>query len=58
MHAGLNTICANEKHEVAQYDALRWVAPEDGGRLRAWQLGLTGYPLVDAAMTQLCAFHI
>ncbi|WP_420138869.1 cryptochrome/photolyase family protein [Sphingomonas sp.] len=39
-----------------KYDALRWrtgrAAEED---LRAWQRGLTGYPIVDAGMRQLWA---
>ncbi|XP_028306298.1 uncharacterized protein LOC114465469 [Gouania willdenowi] len=33
------------------YKALRWSS--DGGRLKAWQRGKTGFPLVDAAMRQL-----
>ena len=34
-----------------QYDALPWrQAPED---FKAWQLGMTGYPFVDAGMRQL-----
>jgi deoxyribodipyrimidine photo-lyase len=37
----------------AQYDRLEWrEAPDE---LRAWQDGLTGYPVVDAAMRQLKA---
>lgn len=35
------------------YDAQRWTPDPDGKLLKAWQQGRTGYPLVDAAMTQL-----
>ena len=37
-----------------QYDSQRWCGGEEGAkRLHAWQRGVTGYPLVDAAMRQL-----
>ena len=35
------------------YDQQRWTPDPDGKLLKAWQQGQTGYPLVDAAMTQL-----
>mmetsp|Transcript_10509 Transcript_10509/g.17472 ORF Transcript_10509/g.17472 Transcript_10509/m.17472 type:complete len:693 (-) Transcript_10509:35-2113(-) len=37
------------------YDETRWVEPEDEykRRLRAWQRGMTGYPMVDAGMREL-----
>jgi deoxyribodipyrimidine photolyase len=35
------------------YDTQRWTLDPDGKLLKAWQQGQTGYPLVDAAMTQL-----
>ncbi|WP_431819952.1 cryptochrome/photolyase family protein [Burkholderia sp. F1] len=35
----------------AQFDAMPWRS--DPGALRAWQRGLTGYPLVDAGMREL-----
>ncbi len=38
------------------YDRIRWVSDEDGTMSRllaAWCAGRTGYPIVDAAMTQL-----
>ena len=39
------------------YDKTRWVSPPDEAarRLKAWQKGLTGYPLVDAGMRELWA---
>ncbi|WGS40840.1 DNA photolyase family protein [Burkholderia sp. JSH-S8] len=37
----------------AQFDAMPWRSDPDG--LRAWQRGLTGYPLVDAGMRELWA---
>ena len=39
----------------AHYDRTRWVEPEAEytRRLRAWQRGQTGYPLVDAGMREL-----
>jgi deoxyribodipyrimidine photo-lyase len=37
------------------YDATEWVSPpeEAARRLRAWQRGVTGYPIVDAGMREL-----
>ena len=39
----------------AHYDSTRWVEPpsEYQRRLRAWQRGMTGYPIVDAGMREL-----
>jgi len=37
----------------SEYDALEWAHDPDG--LQAWKDGLTGYPIVDAAMRQLKA---
>ena len=41
------------------YDTTRWISDEDEGeylrRLRSWQRGRTGYPLVDAGMRELYA---
>ena len=44
----------NEQQRLRNCVPPRW-APA-GASLRAWQLGLTGYPLVDAAMRQLWAW--
>ena len=35
------------------YDGLEW--DDDADRLRAWQAGMTGYPIVDAGMRELAA---
>lgn len=35
-----------------RFDAFPWRTP-DGAKLRAWQRGLTGYPIVDAGMREL-----
>ncbi len=35
----------------ARFDRLDW--REDAGQLRAWQRGLTGYPIIDAGMREL-----
>uniref|UniRef100_A0A7S4MND8 Photolyase/cryptochrome alpha/beta domain-containing protein n=1 Tax=Odontella aurita TaxID=265563 RepID=A0A7S4MND8_9STRA len=36
------------------YDSTEWVEREEGNkRLRAWKRGMTGYPIVDAAMREL-----
>jgi deoxyribodipyrimidine photo-lyase len=37
----------------AEFARFRWAEDPDGARLRAWQRGLTGYPIVDAGMRQL-----
>lgn len=37
----------------AKFDAMRW--RQDRSALRAWQRGLTGYPLIDAGMRELWA---
>jgi len=39
------------------YDRTAWVSPpeEAARRLKAWQKGLTGYPIVDAGMRELYA---
>lgn len=45
-----------EKHGRAKYDALPWRTKNDAAAdLKAWQLGRTGYPIVDAGMRQLWA---
>ncbi|MFY8085998.1 MAG: FAD-binding domain-containing protein, partial [Rubrivivax sp.] len=36
-------------------DGLREGGPEDRQRLQAWCSGMTGYPMFDACMRQLCA---
>ncbi|MFH1499545.1 MAG: deoxyribodipyrimidine photo-lyase [Verrucomicrobiota bacterium] len=36
-----------------KFEAFPWAADPDGARLRAWQRGLTGYPVVDAGMREL-----
>lgn len=38
-----------------KYSQLKW--EENGAYLEAWQRGLTGFPLVDAAMRQLNSLH-
>ena len=40
------------RHEFARFP---WAADADGSRLRSWQRGQTGYPIVDAGMRQLWA---
>jgi deoxyribodipyrimidine photo-lyase len=40
----------------AEFARFRWADDPGGTRLRAWQRGLTGYPIVDAGMRQL--WHI
>ena len=37
----------------AEFAKFPWAADADGAKLRAWQRGQTGYPLVDAGMRQL-----
>jgi deoxyribodipyrimidine photo-lyase len=37
----------------ADFAAFRWAEDPAGAKLRAWQLGRTGYPIVDAGMRQL-----
>ncbi len=36
-----------------EYAAFPWAKDPDGGKLRAWQRGCTGYPIVDAGMREL-----
>ena len=38
-----------------EFGRFRWAADPGGRRLRAWQRGETGYPIVDAAMRQLAS---
>tara|TARA_R110002020_G_scaffold34066_7_gene103436 strand:+ start:20632 stop:22092 length:1461 start_codon:yes stop_codon:yes gene_type:complete len=40
-----------EKNHSAKFDAFPWIADERV--LKAWQKGLTGYPIVDAGMREL-----
>jgi deoxyribodipyrimidine photo-lyase len=40
-----------ERNFQSRFDPLRW--RKDGRGLRAWQRGLTGYPIVDAGMREL-----
>jgi deoxyribodipyrimidine photo-lyase len=42
---------AKHEHQERYRDTLRW--DHDDEKLRAWQVGRTGYPLVDAGMRQL-----
>ncbi|MEO6874071.1 MAG: deoxyribodipyrimidine photo-lyase [Opitutaceae bacterium] len=37
----------------AEFARFPWAEDAAGGKLRAWQQGLTGYPIVDAGMRQL-----
>jgi deoxyribodipyrimidine photo-lyase len=37
----------------ADFAAFPWASDPGGSKLRAWQRGLTGYPIVDAGMRQL-----
>ncbi|MFT3780562.1 MAG: deoxyribodipyrimidine photo-lyase [Nibricoccus sp.] len=37
----------------SQFEAFPWAADPKGAKLKAWQRGLTGYPIVDAGMRQL-----
>lgn len=39
----------------ADFEKFRWAEDADGKKLRAWQRGRTGYPIVDAGMRQLYA---
>ncbi|MFT3870823.1 MAG: deoxyribodipyrimidine photo-lyase [Nibricoccus sp.] len=36
-----------------QFEKFAWADDRDGAKLRAWQQGQTGYPIVDAGMRQL-----
>lgn len=36
-----------------EFDGFPWAEDADGAKLRAWQRGRTGYPIVDAGMRQL-----
>lgn len=36
-----------------QFEKFAWAKDHDGSKLRAWQQGQTGYPIVDAGMRQL-----
>lgn len=36
-----------------EFEAFGWASDPEGARLRAWQRGQTGYPIVDAGMRQL-----
>uniref|UniRef100_UPI00404AB661 cryptochrome/photolyase family protein n=1 Tax=Cephaloticoccus sp. TaxID=1985742 RepID=UPI00404AB661 len=36
-----------------EFASFRWAKDPDGKKLRTWQKGLTGYPIVDAGMRQL-----
>ena len=36
-----------------EFNRFPWAADDDGAKLRAWQRGRTGYPIVDAGMRQL-----
>ena len=42
-----------EKPLRTKFDQFPWADDPDGVKLRAWQRGKTGYPLVDAGMRQL-----
>jgi deoxyribodipyrimidine photo-lyase len=46
---------APEKPLRAAFGRFPWAADPGGKKLRAWQRGLTGYPIVDAGMRQLWA---
>ena len=37
----------------ADFERFPWASDPDGAKLRAWQRGLTGYPIVDAGMREL-----
>lgn len=37
----------------ADFEKFPWAKDDDGAKLRAWQRGRTGYPIVDAGMRQL-----
>ncbi|HEY0944425.1 MAG TPA: deoxyribodipyrimidine photo-lyase [Opitutaceae bacterium] len=37
----------------AEFDAFPWAEDRGGAKLRAWQRGRTGYPIVDAGMREL-----
>lgn len=37
----------------ADYERFPWAEDPDGAKLRAWQIGRTGYPIVDAGMREL-----
>ncbi|MCU0794253.1 MAG: DNA photolyase family protein [Opitutaceae bacterium] len=37
----------------ADFERFGWAGDADGAKLKAWQRGLTGYPIVDAGMRQL-----
>ncbi len=39
----------------ADFEKFPWAEDADGAKLRAWQRGQTGYPIVDAGMRQLWA---
>ena len=39
----------------ADFERFPWAEDADGAKLRAWQRGQTGYPIVDAGMRQLYA---
>jgi deoxyribodipyrimidine photo-lyase len=39
----------------ADFERFPWAEDADGAKLRAWQRGRTGYPIVDAGMRQLWA---
>ncbi len=42
-----------EKPLRAEFEKFPWAEDTGGKKLRAWQRGLTGYPIVDAGMRQL-----
>lgn len=42
-----------EKPLRAEFEKFSWAEDAGGKKLRAWQLGRTGYPIVDAGMRQL-----
>jgi len=42
-----------EKPLRAEFEKFRWAEDAGGRKLRAWQRGMTGYPIVDAGMRQL-----
>lgn len=44
-----------EKPLRADFEAFQWATDSHGEKLRAWQRGRTGYPIVDAGMRELWA---
>ncbi|GAA5912336.1 hypothetical protein JCM6882_002564 [Rhodosporidiobolus microsporus] len=46
-------VCMSKPYNLKYDDTIEWATDDDGEKLKAWQEGRTGVPIVDAAMRSL-----